>query len=292
MEDAKALLDSLMGISRDKQAKDRRTDEWKEETICKRFLVGFCPVDYKTNWFHNTKRDVELCFKFHSERTKQDFEAHPDRSKYEGEYQAEFLRYLETLTVQADAHGVREKSHCAVGGGAKVCRLTEGQKQCVARMQEAAQSHLAKAEELADKGQLTASRAEAEKQKELMQDIEEIKEGASFVPKGDLVCTICGVRFNEEDDDAHKNSNLHSAYVKIRDMIKELREKLKDAPLASRGDGRDRGDRGRDRGRRDGGLDGGRDRDRDRGERDRGDRDRRRGGDRDRGRARERSRSR
>merc|ERR1719160_2316151 len=98
--DAKALLDSLMGPSRDKPKDQQRTDEWKKSDVCKRYLVGFCPNSAQHNWFHNTRRDVGVCNKIHSDRLKADFGGHKDRKKYQLEYQQDFLRFLEGVNAE------------------------------------------------------------------------------------------------------------------------------------------------------------------------------------------------
>merc|ERR1711957_852309 len=111
--DAKSLLDSLMGTSRDKPKKEKRDDDWKEKNVCKYFLVGFCPTDENDNWFHNTKSGVvEICRKTHSEALKKDFDKHPEHSKYQREYEMEFLKYLKGLIASADARVTREKANC------------------------------------------------------------------------------------------------------------------------------------------------------------------------------------
>merc|ERR1711862_912348 len=43
MNKAKALLDSLMGPSRDVAKKDKKNDEFLEKKVCKQYLIGCCP---------------------------------------------------------------------------------------------------------------------------------------------------------------------------------------------------------------------------------------------------------
>jgi len=310
MMDAKALLDSLMGPARDKPKDQQRTDGWKDRDVCKRFLVGFCPNNAHDNWFHNTRRDVGVCNLIHSERLRADFEGHPDRKKYQSDFEMDFLRYLEAMNAEADAWITRERGHCAKAS--KVPKLSEDQKAVVADMQEEADKAMKQAEEYAEEGKITASKQAAEVSKKLIEDIASLKETNSYIPRGDEVCEICGVRTQlppervgtgASTDDmsnytAHQNSNLHKAYTKIRAKAKELRDKMRHpekpeenadeagSTVAARDDkdkdkdappSRKRGDRDR------------RSRDRGRGDRDR-DRDRDRGRDRDRSRSRDRRR--
>lgn len=278
--DAKALLDSLMGPERDKAKKDQKTDAWKERDVCKRFLVGFCPNDQHDNWFHNTKRDIGICCKLHSERLRQDFESHPDRKKYEAGYQQDFLRFLEGLNAEADACVAREKGKCAAPG--KMAKLTEDQKETVANLQKQADEKMKEAEDLADKGQIVASKLAVERSKHLQAEVKNIKETNSFIARGDTVCTVCGVRYNLDDiafanDVAHLNSNLHKAYEKTRQKAKELREKLRNHPVErSRNDDGEKNKDEKDDAKKDRRNDRDRDRSKDKDRpRDRRDRDRR-----------------
>jgi len=57
MDDARKLLDSLMGQTRNvdlKEAKKKKGQNFKEENVCKFYLVGFCPQNEQL--FKNTKR--------------------------------------------------------------------------------------------------------------------------------------------------------------------------------------------------------------------------------------------
>ena len=55
MQDAKSLLDSLMGNDRNRKVGRLVNDRpWEDRSICRGYLVGFCPYDL----FKNTKRDA------------------------------------------------------------------------------------------------------------------------------------------------------------------------------------------------------------------------------------------
>lgn len=232
--DAKALLDSLMGPSRDKPlAEQKKGDGFKEKNVCKYYMVGFCPTNINDNWFHNTKRDLGKCTKVHSDRLKEDYENHPDRSKYQQLYETEFLKYLEGLVDDAEGWIKRETLHSTQAGRDKVTKLPDAQKAIVVRMQDEADTAMKKAEEMAEKGQVTASKAMSTQSAKLIEEINSIREQHSFFPKGDLVCDVCGIRCNLDEDnayEAHMNSNLHTAYKKIRQAATDLKEKLEKTP--------------------------------------------------------------
>merc|ERR1712232_198557 len=159
MMDAKALLDSLMGPSRDKAKKDQKKDEWKEEKVCKRYLVGFCPTNVDYNLFLNTKyeRQFPVCTKLHAEALKFDFERHPDGKTYQADWEGELIRFVDTMLSEAAKRADRERPLCRSGGGDPVVRLTEGQRLGYQRMQSEREEAFAKAEQLAEKGNISES---------------------------------------------------------------------------------------------------------------------------------------
>jgi len=303
MMDARALLDSLMGPSRDKSMEEQqKTDGWKEKNVCKRYLVGFCPNSEQDNWFHNTRRkDINVCCKIHSDRLKTDFEEHPEKERYQADYEKDFLEFLEGLVREADAWISRETGNCA--GPGKVTKIPPSVRQKMVEMQERSEQLLKQAEDLAEESNVTASKQAAEMASKLKEEVKELKEKHTYDSVGETVCQICGVRCNPDepaDYQAHLDGRLHEGYTKIRAKVKELREKMRSQP-AKRDEGSSGGNKDRDRDRdrrreRDGDREkdrGGRDRER--GERDRGGRDRgreERQGKEDRGRDRRRSRSR
>eukprot|EP00927_Polykrikos_kofoidii_P042024 TRINITY_DN3589_c0_g1_i4.p1 TRINITY_DN3589_c0_g1~~TRINITY_DN3589_c0_g1_i4.p1 ORF type:complete len:314 (-),score=69.95 TRINITY_DN3589_c0_g1_i4:45-986(-) len=275
MDDARALLDSLMGPSRDKSAQEQqRGDGWKEKNVCKRYLVGFCPNNAQDNWFHNTRRDIGVCTKVHSDRLRTDFEAHEDYARYKLEYERDFLQFLEGLVREADAWISRERGNCAAPG--KVTRMTPAVREKVKEMQERSEQCMKQAEDRADMGDLRGSKEAVEMANKLKEDAQELKEKHTYMSGGEQVCDVCGVRCNPDeqaDYQAHLDGKLHESYTQIRSRVKLLREKMRNPPAnlaeidrSSGGGGRDRDrDRDRDRTRSD--------RDREKGDRDR-DRDR------------------
>lgn len=260
MDDARALLDSLMGPSRDKKASEQVKDEWKEKNVCKRFLVGFCPNSSQDNWFHNTRRDIGTCNKVHSDALKTDFEKADDHTKYRAEYERDYLNFLEGLVREADAWITRERGNCAPAG--KITRLPPGMKQKLIDMQEQSEELLGTAEDLAEKGEVGQSKEAVEKSSRLKEDIKDLKEKHSFMSGGEQVCEVCGVRCNPDeaaDYQAHLDGKLHEAYKRIRKTVNELREKVRSEPAIKKDDkDRDRSkdkDRDRDRKKDDRGRD-------------------------------------
>lgn len=250
MDDARKLLDSLMGPSRDKSFQEQqRGDGWKDKNVCKRYLIGFCPNNCQDNWFKNTRRDAGSCTKVHSETLKRQFEEHPDRARYEVDYEKEFLLFLEGLVFEADAWIGREKRNCKPPG--KEMRMPPHVKQNVADMQEESEQLMKRAEELAENSDLAGSKEAVNKATKLKEDIEELRTKYTFVSGGEEVCEVCGVRCQPgeaADYQAHLDGKLHDGYTRIREKVKELRERQRNP--SKREDQRDE-ERGRGGGARD-----------------------------------------
>mmetsp|Transcript_20213 Transcript_20213/g.54208 ORF Transcript_20213/g.54208 Transcript_20213/m.54208 type:complete len:303 (+) Transcript_20213:80-988(+) len=281
MMDAKALLDSLMGPSRDKDLKEqRRSDGWKEENVCKRYIIGFCPNNQNDCWFNARRRDLGLCTKVHSEALRKQFQDHPDREKHLPAYEKEFLAYLESVISEADASIAREKKKAAPAG--VETRIPVHLKGTAKELKQQAEDCLKLAEEAAEKGDVEGSKRLTAQSGKLKEDLEDLKARYTYESTGENVCEVCGVRClpgEQADYEAHLEGKLHLGYKKMRDKAQELREKRRAKETGSREGPRREEERGADRERRRS-----RSRDRDRqAERDAG---------RDRGRDRRRSKSR
>lgn len=276
MMDAKALLDSLMGPSRDKDLKDQRSDGWKEENVCKRFLIGFCPNNQHDCWFNARRRDLGLCTKVHSEALRKQFQGHPDREKHLPAYEKEFLTYLESVIYEADASIAREKKKAAPAG--IETRIPVHLKGTAKELKQQAEDCLKLAEEAAEKGDVEGSKRLAAQAGKLKEDLEDLKARYTYESTGENVCEVCGVRClpgEQADYEAHLEGKLHLGYKKMRDKAQELREKRRAKEAGPKEGSRREEERGADRERR---RSRSRDRDR-RAERDAGrdrDRDRRR----------------
>jgi RNA-binding protein Luc7-like 2 len=70
MDSQRELLDSLMGINRNNDRVEDQVSDYRDERVCKFFLLGTCPNDL----FVNTKMDEGPCRNIHSDSLKADFE--------------------------------------------------------------------------------------------------------------------------------------------------------------------------------------------------------------------------
>jgi len=229
MDDARKLLDSLMGPSRNADEKERaRQDGWKDKSVCKRYLVGFCPNDANDNWFKfkSRGRDQGLCYKVHSEALKRQFEAHSERDRYQREYEKEFLSHLENLVSEADAWIAREKKNCRPAG--METRIPIHLKFNMDQLKKDAEECVKRAEELAEKGDVEGSKRALADSDRVKQDIVDMKARFTFQTAGETVCEVCGIRCQPDepvDYEAHLQGKLHRGYLRIREKVEELRAK-------------------------------------------------------------------
>merc|ERR1711862_917194 len=102
------MLDALMGPGRDVAGKDPNAKDWKDRTVCRGFLIGFCPFDKAVL---GGKRTLDVCPKIHSETTRAKFEQDDD-GKDESDFRVRCeeisLRDLEYVISECDAHCRRE----------------------------------------------------------------------------------------------------------------------------------------------------------------------------------------
>jgi len=284
MDEMRKMLDSLMGQSRDASLDEAKKNKGKNFTapnVCKFHLLGFCPQNELGNSKLTTKRNLGECTKVHSDAMKKEYEEHPEKAKFQDEYEKQLLPFLESQVREADAWVSREKANARKGDGKKeettVSSMPVAVKEQVAQLTADMNKMMAAAEELAEKGDIGGSKFKvvlADEIKKKVTEIEEQYPSYTVTLKEEWVCDICGTRTeavteqNESRFAAHFTGKVHQGYAKIRDWVKVLRERHRKED---------------ERGRRDGSRD--RDRRRSR------DRERPGAGDRDRERRRRRSRS-
>lgn len=267
MDEARQLLDSLMGTHRNvdrREAKKKAGNNFKEDDVCKYYLVGFCPQHEEL--FRSTKKDVGKCYKVHSDAMKAEFESHPDRGKYQAEYEEKLRRYLEELVRWADDRVAREKRNIASANQQiQEDGPNEVARQEIKQLNDNAQALLSEAEDLADRGMLEESRHKMDMAEEIKQRAAHWEEKAKALRSED-VCEICGSRMESGDVSRarfrHQDGKIHLGYVKIREWLADIIARQK-----AREDRPDRSRRKNDAKEGREVCDGDRDRDRDRGDR-------------------------
>lgn len=75
-----------MGLNRNQDRGGLEIKDFKDERVCKFYLVGMCPSDM----FVNTKADEGSCSKLHSDSLKEDFEKQGDQFMFDSFIEREF----------------------------------------------------------------------------------------------------------------------------------------------------------------------------------------------------------
>jgi len=229
MDDAKKLLDSLMGQTRDiplKEAKKKKGSNFKADNACKFYLIGFCPQQEQL--FRNTKRHLGECEKVHSDALKEEFEACPERLEHETKYVRDLVRYMESIVRTADEAVSRQARNIQAANKELEERgPNDVAKREIEKIRENCNVLLNEAEELAEAGDIEGS-----KQKQAIFEQTKAKaddyEAKSKQPIKEEVCSVCGLR--PEDGDgmrkfSHTEGKIHIGFVKVREWLKIMKEK-------------------------------------------------------------------
>jgi len=236
MEDARELLDSLMGVGRNTGAGEPK-QKFSDRDVCKFYLCGFCPHEC----FQNTKKRITEnsplgpCTKYHSDLLVTQFEGSNRQDEYRVEYEEELFKVLARLIEQLDNKIKREQ--------ARLDRVNQEREQSGgdARMREdiIAQS-IRTAEALAEQGELEESQRKMREAENLKTDIGWEQYMAHMgLDKVSDVCHECGLlidwrspterRAREEGlDHPHAAGLLHQGYKAIRAHHAMLTKKYAD----------------------------------------------------------------
>eukprot|EP00413_Alexandrium_margalefii_P034132 CAMPEP_0204577378 /NCGR_PEP_ID=MMETSP0661-20131031/42311_1 /ASSEMBLY_ACC=CAM_ASM_000606 /TAXON_ID=109239 /ORGANISM="Alexandrium margalefi, Strain AMGDE01CS-322" /LENGTH=337 /DNA_ID=CAMNT_0051586205 /DNA_START=115 /DNA_END=1126 /DNA_ORIENTATION=- len=233
MDEARKLLDSLMGTHRNvdrKEAKAKRGQNFKEDNVCKFYLLGFCPQH--EDLFHSTKRDIGKCHKVHSEAMRQEFEAHPDRTRYQHEYERHMRHYLEELVRGADEWVSREKRNIqAANQQIEESGPNEIARAEIKKLNDQATELFAEAESLAEDGNFDESKVRLELAEEVKRRASDWEDKARTMRTED-VCEVCGSRMESGDPSKakfrHEDGKIHLGYVKIRQWLSDVRRRVRE----------------------------------------------------------------
>jgi hypothetical protein len=237
MNKAKAMLDALMGPSRDTSSKNISEDDWKDSRVCKSYLVAVCPYD-KT--MLGGRKGIEVCSKIHNPALRQAFNDHADGasdSRFRETWEEDAFQIL-TDTLTARDRWAREQASIK---NAELNIRTSGQDRDVGKMKREVCAIKEKADALDDtesvanatlKAQLLKEYAEGLEEYEAFKKEKEEKEKAN-IPRAKS-CTICGTAYlNDDDYNLHCGWTRHSTYVQIQEHFDSLKER-KDKRIADK----------------------------------------------------------
>mmetsp|Transcript_117446 Transcript_117446/g.292809 ORF Transcript_117446/g.292809 Transcript_117446/m.292809 type:complete len:516 (-) Transcript_117446:96-1643(-) len=232
MDETRALLDALMGPNRNKkESADGKAPDFVDRTVCKNFLVGFCPHD----WFSMPKRQLMPCTRIHSELMRESFEKHPEVEKYRAWYEEDFLNYLQPVARDCDAYIMRERGKCRPkSSGGKTVRMPADVKERYDDMEKLYGDLIRKSEDAADES-LAASKDLMGQAVVLKEELDAIKAKYTTEFQGEDICEVCGVKYplggggaEWHDKESHKKGKTHQGYARIREKIDELLTKRKE----------------------------------------------------------------
>eukprot|EP00401_Gymnodinium_catenatum_P041864 CAMPEP_0117515100 /NCGR_PEP_ID=MMETSP0784-20121206/30407_1 /TAXON_ID=39447 /ORGANISM="" /LENGTH=435 /DNA_ID=CAMNT_0005310909 /DNA_START=69 /DNA_END=1373 /DNA_ORIENTATION=+ len=231
MDEARKLLDSLMGNHRNvdlKEAKARKGQNFKADDVCKFYLLGFCPQHEEL--FSSTKRDIGRCHKIHSDALRKEFEESTDRERYSADWERSLLRYLEELVRGAEDWAVRERRNIQAVNAQIEEGPNEIAKANINELKEEAAELLKEAEELAEKGNISGSQRKLEQAAKIKEKAGDYEEKARMLRREE-VCDLCGSRLEGGSVNhakyRHQEGKIHTGYVKIRTWCANLQEKRK-----------------------------------------------------------------
>lgn len=301
MDAQRALLDSLLGTDRNAAEGDgaSRRQSFKDDDVCKYFLVDECPHEMFVNQEGRTavNSPIGACKKQHSEAMRERLKADRDYKKYYRRYLTDLQKELQRLVDDNDKKAKVIKMKLKAGDS------------CTTETQEAVDGHitaretlvsekLAAAERMAEDGNMEASQETMKEahmlahQKYRLARLKEVAEAWM-----DDVCDICGSQQSwraVEELDArdkgrphpHTMGAWHQGWARVREGLRRV-----NAALQRVSDEQDSGSRERDRrsdmerekeNSKEGGRDNDRDQNRDKGRRRSNDKDINRQRDRDR----------
>ncbi|XP_043194357.1 putative RNA-binding protein Luc7-like 1 isoform X1 [Amphibalanus amphitrite] len=303
-EQMRAMLDQLMGTSRDGESK--LSVRFTDPKVCKSFLLGCCPNEILAS----TRMDLGTCSRIHDVALRADYESAIKEKDYF--YDIDAMEHLQSFIQDCDRKTELAKRRLAETQD-ELSAEVAAKANKVHELAEQIGKKLARAEELGADGLV-------EESMKLMEEVEDIRKqkalaeqeyrnsmpASSYQQQKLRVCEVCSAYLGIHDNDRrladHFGGKLHLGFIKIRENLAELRKtveerreerrKAREAELNERRRGsrdRDRS-RSRERRRRSRSRDWERDRDRDR-DRSSRRRSRSRSRDRDRDRRRYRDRS-
>nr|ALT32103.1 putative Luc7-like protein 3 [Hypsibius dujardini] len=189
------LLDEMMGRGRNLAPNEQKDLNWDDESVCKHYLVNYCPNEL----FTNTKADLGICRLIHDDKLAEKYRASPKKGTLG--YEDKFMRFLQDMIQEVDRRIDRGRG-----------RL-EATKQVAGKVEEA-QLKLRLSDQLRkDRDGVIATMESAVQQEKQLE-----------------VCQTCGafliVGDAQQRIDDHLSGKQHVGYARIKQTLKEEEEKL------------------------------------------------------------------
>lgn len=237
-------MDKLMGPSRNMAKNERTGEEFKEENICKHYLVGFCPdgvlgkVVAKEMEFSTHPLRPIPCTRVHSLGMKQEFESHPKAEEFRKQYEDGLRRRIEEIISECDRREAIERKKCKPKES--TVRLPDSLKMKIHDYEITHRKLLKEAAELGEKGDVKGAEAIMVEVEDTQHQMDSIHDTHTQYFPGEEACNICGVKYllgtkgsgAEETRgltgytywDDHVDSKLHQGYKDARDKLAKVRQ--------------------------------------------------------------------
>lgn len=230
MDEARALLDSLMGHDRNMDPGKRRPRHYTDDDVCRSYLLGLCPHTL----FTNTRVDLGPCNRTHADKLRSEFWSDVEhapyyRHKWRGEHRIELLRLLDAVDRRIAINRSR-----IIEGQATALEISEKQQKQIAGLREDMAEMMRKAEAAADANEFEESQRlmkETEVTKKKIEDLSMGKQERDRFAWEKKICEVCGVIVDVEEIESiktgrgwHEKGKQHMGYKEIRTRLKEIEE--------------------------------------------------------------------
>ncbi|CRG94722.1 U1 snRNA associated protein, putative [Plasmodium gallinaceum] len=227
MEEMRSLLDSLMGKDRNEMDSQKKKYSFKDDNVCKYYLIDFCPHDL----FPNTKSDIGRCKNIHSEVLKEQLENDENYKYYLAKYQQKFMKTLEKIIEVADIK--IEKSKEKLKQLSVNCKNTFDKKSKIESINNHICNLLKQSEEAGEKGDLIKATSFNNQITMLHAEIKRLNEENDKANETNLkVCQVCGAMQSVGDViqrfENHVNGKQHLGFEKIRNTLDKLKVGIKE----------------------------------------------------------------
>eukprot|EP00929_Paragymnodinium_shiwhaense_P010100 TRINITY_DN114594_c0_g1_i1.p1 TRINITY_DN114594_c0_g1~~TRINITY_DN114594_c0_g1_i1.p1 ORF type:complete len:377 (-),score=158.26 TRINITY_DN114594_c0_g1_i1:110-1240(-) len=228
MDDARALLDQLMGKDRHLAPElQRGLPKFTDEEVCKNHLLGLCPHEL----FTNTKYDIGPCKKAHDDHLKEKFEGDKSYQKYRRKWRPNLLGDLRRLLTDVDRRIALNKAK--IDKSQTVSKeIEEETKNKLDKAKKEMAEVLKQAEGCAEEGMVEESKELMSAVEMLKKQVEELAQPRHEKYKKELICEVCGVIVDSEEAAAiaqgksswHEKGRQHTGFKTIREWIEKLKE--------------------------------------------------------------------
>ena len=239
-----AMLDELMGRNRNAHPNEKVAEiSWEDSSVCRYFLVQFCPHDL----FTNTKADLGACPKIHDDELRRAYLEAPDGYKKQS-CQDDFLRFSQRMLNDLGSRIKRAKERLvltqmeqAAANGISLQQQEEIEEK-INILTDKINTLVDQAEQAGCQGDVEEAQGLLKLCNELKGERDELKQqigmkgvlgqdgqfGQFGPPKTMEVCEVCGafliVGDAQQRIDDHLMGKLHVGYARLRASVDQLLE--------------------------------------------------------------------